>query len=443
MLSATMQRERGVDPRLRIVFLLGIAIAAIFVKKISILLALVGVESVVWLAVGLGPRRLIRQVLKLWAFALLVLGSYALLDSGAEIDDYRPLVIAGLSIKVNVGGMVVGGRMLLRVLAVIMASQIARAGNPRAIAHGLERVGLPRAVAATVDAVLALAGGGGGGGRGRGQGGGGGRRRGGGGGQAHDDDAGAASPKAGFWSTIKRIGSGDVSPIVERIDASVERAERHVERSAGATLSRHTARDAAVIAGFALTMLGIKALKILPSLPFAPGHKLVVLTPIYVAAAVATRTRHGATFTGLTMGAVAFLMGDGRYGLFEILKHVTPGIVCDIGIPLMVRPDRLPGRLSLSAFGGLIGASRFATIFCVTWLVQPPALAYAILIPGMLIHTSFGIASGYISFHLVRALAAHPRWRAGLLTEVEPNPTRAEAVSDSAPHSPPPPSESP
>ena len=31
-------------------------------------------------------------------------------------------------------------------------------------------------------------------------------------------------------------------------------------------------------------MLGIKALKLLPGIPFAPGHKLVLLTPLYVVA---------------------------------------------------------------------------------------------------------------------------------------------------------------
>ena len=45
-------------------------------------------------------------------------------------------------------------------------------------------------------------------------------------------------------------------------------------------------RDAGVIVGLSLTMLGIKALKVLPSIPFAPGHKLVLLTPLYVVASL-------------------------------------------------------------------------------------------------------------------------------------------------------------
>ncbi|HWL85899.1 MAG TPA: hypothetical protein VNO21_08860, partial [Polyangiaceae bacterium] len=162
--------------------------------------------------------------------------------------------------------------------------------------------------------------------------------------------------------------------------------------------------DVPVIAGIALTMLGVKALKILPSIPFAPGHKLVILTPLYIAATVLSRSRFGATMTGLTMGTVAFLLGDGRYGIFEILKHVTPGLLCDLLVPLIRRRRTAPGRFVWSVLGGIVGAGRFATIFAVTLSVSAPAVAYAMLIPGFLVHTTFGVVSGYVSFHLIAAL---------------------------------------
>ena len=51
-----------------------------------------------------------------------------------------------------------------------------------------------------------------------------------------------------------------------------------------------------------------------------------------------------------------------------------------------------------------MGAGRFATIFCITLAVQAPAVAYAMLVPGFLIHSGFGVLSGYVSYHLVNAL---------------------------------------
>jgi hypothetical protein len=40
--------------------------------------------------------------------------------------------------------------------------------------------------------------------------------------------------------------------------------------------------------------------------------------------------------------------------------------------------------------------------------VQAPAVAWAFLVPGLIIHTTFGILSGLVSSPLIRALAAGP-----------------------------------
>jgi hypothetical protein len=199
---------------------------------------------------------------------------------------------------------------------------------------------------------------------------------------------------------------------VDRLEREIARAEHHVAQQPstgaadddGGVRARAVTRDIAVVAGIALTMLGIKALKILPSVPFAPGHKLVVLTPLYIVASQLTRGRFGATLTGVTMGTVAFLMGDGKYGIFEILKHTTPGVLCDLVVPILLARGRRPGPLAWSLFGALIGAGRFATIFAVTFLVQAPAAAFLFLLPGIGVHVVFGAASGYVSRILVLAI---------------------------------------
>jgi hypothetical protein len=213
----------------------------------------------------------------------------------------------------------------------------------------------------------------------------------------------------GFLVALKRISRGDVAPIVERIDRHIERVEEHLEEQGFQPHERAVARDVAVIAGVSLTMLGIKALKVLPNIPFAPGYKTVVLTPLYIVARLKTRSRVGATITGFTMGLVAFLGGDGRYGPFEILKHTAPGVVCDLVVPVMVRGGRTPGPVAWSLLGALIGAARYATIFGVMLIVQPPRLAWALLAPGLALHTTFGVLSGWVSWQLVRAMGRTAR----------------------------------
>ena len=96
------------------------------------------------------------------------------------------------------------------------------------------------------------------------------------------------------------------------------------------------------------------------------------------------------------MGIVSFLTGDGKYGAFEILKHVVPGMLCDLFVPLLTAAGRRPGRLEWIVASALIAAGRFAAIFVVTLTAQPPALAFAILLPGLAVHVTFGVLAGWI-----------------------------------------------
>lgn len=214
------------------------------------------------------------------------------------------------------------------------------------------------------------------------------------------------APSPSFRAGLKRLARGDVSIIVDKLFNHVARVEDHIAASSPDT-DRKMARDVAVIAGIALTMLGIKALKLLPGLPFAPGHKGVILIPLYIVAGFMTRSRSGSTLTGLTMGTVAFLLGDGRYGIFEIVKHVAPGVLVDLLMPLMRRggDQAKRGVVAWSLFGLVIALGRFATITAIAFSVQAPALVYALLIPGLTIHAIFGILSGIVTAPLVRALA--------------------------------------
>src|SRR5690242_5388734 len=97
--------------------------------------AVLALQAMLWLAVGLPPRRLLRAVGKLWGFALFVLISYALTRESPEID--RWIAIGSWHQAINVGALPIAALMLMRIVAVILASQIVRVGDPRAIAQGL------------------------------------------------------------------------------------------------------------------------------------------------------------------------------------------------------------------------------------------------------------------------------------------------------------------
>ena len=381
------------SPRARVLYLLATSVGVFWIQQPAWLAAFAALQGALWLAVGLSFSALRRQLVKLWVFAALITASFAFSPLDPATDRWLAIPLGPWSPSVNTDGLGAGALMVLRIVAVILSSQVARAGNPQAISVGLRGLGLPSAAALTLDTVLSLLGSsdrGGARGTGRGD-------RSGSGRQSASD----AGPRRGFLETVRGIARGESLSLRSRLERQIEQAQQHTARHIEGD---SPAPDAGAVAGIALTMLGVRALKVLPSIPFAPGHKLVILTPLYVAAALLTRGRCGSTLTGASMGTASFLLGDGRYGIFEVAKHVAPGIVCDLGVPLIVRGGSSGGRVVWSIFGGIVAAARFATILAMTGLVAAPAVAYAILVPGLLVHVGFGVVSGYVTYPLVREL---------------------------------------
>src|SRR4051812_31501655 len=161
-----MNAAARIDPRLRVLYLVGVAVGVFFIKPLwGVAIAAVA-QAVMWLAVGLPPRRLARNIFKIWPFAAFIIASYALTAEDASVDRWTHVALFGLSIPINSGGALLGARMVVRVIAVILASHVVRAGDPVAIAAGFRKLGMPSIAASSIDAVLALFGGEGGGGGG-------------------------------------------------------------------------------------------------------------------------------------------------------------------------------------------------------------------------------------------------------------------------------------
>jgi hypothetical protein len=70
----------------------------------------------------------------------------------------------------------------------------------------------------------------------------------------------------------------------------------------------------------------------------------------------------------------------------------------------MVRGAKIPGGIAWSIFGAVIAAARVTTILAIVFVVQAPKVAYAMLLPAFTVHCTFGAASGYVSYHVVRGV---------------------------------------
>jgi len=71
-----------ITPRMRVAYLAVSALGVFAVRSLPLAGAVVLAQSALWLAAGLGPRRLARQALKLWGFAAFVLAYAALQPFG-------------------------------------------------------------------------------------------------------------------------------------------------------------------------------------------------------------------------------------------------------------------------------------------------------------------------------------------------------------------------
>jgi uncharacterized membrane protein len=101
------------------------------------------------------------------------------------------------------------------------------------------------------------------------------------------------------------------------------------------------------------------------------------------------------------MGVVAFLQGDGRFGIFEILKHLAPGLLIDLCMPLI---RRLPLRAWVYCGVGLLaGLARLMAELLVLLLLGTRAEVYLLWSVKLFPTLVAGFLSGFVTVAVLRA----------------------------------------
>lgn len=362
----------GLAPALRILGLIGLSVLAALSTSWWVLGSLLAVPVIWWIGHGRNPARLLHHLRRLSALAATLVLSFLLFPPPGE-----PRFVNVLGWDVDLRGADDGARMALRLAVIVIGSIVLReTGQPGDLVRGLRRLFVPRPVAETTEAALLLIGQPGGRRRGRGDGG---RRR---------------RRLSGIGAAVRNRGAA-ADRLVVSLKENVERGERVAGVSS----------DAAVVAAIAVMAMTVKLAKVLPGLPFAPGHKNLLVLPLYVAAAHLTASRLGGTWAGVTLGVVAFLYGEGRFGVLEIAKYVAPGIVIDAAWPVV---RRFPNVVVLSVVGLFLAVARLGATLLAGWLAHAPAFFYAVTGAAAVPQFIFGAASGPVSWALLKALSRLP-----------------------------------
>lgn len=379
---------------LKVLYLLVVTAVAFMVPGFAVtqpvrwfvIAALLALQVIVLLACRFPSSEIARPVWRLKWFFLFLVGCYVLLppespDAG-DIVLRWDLPFVGWRLPLNLTGLGRATLMCLQILTLLLALTVVRAtGSGSDLVDGLRRLRLPDLFVYSLDHTLDLFGGARTSGRRRGE-------RGG---------------RSGALSTLKRLLRGDIGEFVETIRRNIERGGKPSGRGSDRHLSPRLVHDIGIVTGVALCMASIKVLRLLPGLPFAPGHKALLLFPLYVLASRLTHSRWGGTAAGSIMGVIALLQGDGRFGVLDILRHVAPGLVIDLAGPLV---RRLPAWALGYCFLGLAAAAgRITTELVLVLLLGARAEVYlfpaAVLIPNLLA----GFLSGFVTIFVLRALA--------------------------------------
>jgi hypothetical protein len=313
---------------LKLVYLLAVTAVTFMLPALSatrplrwfVVPALLVFQVITLLICRIPIREIVRPAWRLkWLFLFLI-GGYTLLPPERPVGDlvlhWR---VPGLEwlLPFNVTGLDNAAVMCLQILTVLLASALVRlTGKGDDLVQGLRALRLPALFVYSLDRTLSLLSG-------------------------ADERSRRRQPNAGAqpgaFTALKRLLRGDVGGFVQSIEANIEVAGAQPGREAERKFEAWLAHDVVIVSGIALCMASFKMLKFLPGLPFASGHKALLLFPLYVLAARLTHSRWGATAAGTIMGVIGFLQGDGRFGVLEALKHIAPGLVIDLAEPLVRR----------------------------------------------------------------------------------------------------------
>ena len=392
-----MARVAGYNSRttfsvLKVVYLLAVTAITFMVPALAtarsarwlVIPALLALQVVILLACRIGITEIVAPIRRLkWLFLFLI-GCYVLLPAEApgagDLVVHWRVPLLDWPIPLHMTGLERAALMCLQILTVLLTSTVVRVtGSGSDLVDGLRALRLPRLFVYSLDHTLELLGGGKKSGRGRAKG----------------------TGQGSTLATVRRLLRGDVGGFVQTIRTNIERAGKLSDHEGDRRPGPQLMHDISIVTGIALCMASIKVLRLLPGLPFAPGHKALLLFPLYALASRLTYSRWGGTAAGSIMGVIGFLQGDGRLGALEILKHVAPGLVIDLGGPLV---RHLPAWALGYCFLGLAAAGgRITTELALVLLLGARAEVYlfpaAVLVPNLLA----GFLSGFVTIFVLRA----------------------------------------
>jgi len=352
---------RHLDIRLKLVIILVVSVLVFWAGSLYLSLTLLGAILVIWFLSGLGARELkpIGKI-KWFILAIIFFHSYFSFER-----DFLVFTFFKWAFMISKEGLQQGLLMGSNVLVMLLFTALVRkTSKPEDVIKGLQSLGMSVDQATVLDATMELA-----------------EMK-----QGQKKEKGQQVPKKGegkekrkLWGIIK----GKVDFLVNMVNTQMGDAKAKFKSS-----------HLAIMVTFTGIISVIRFIKVAPGLPVAPGHKNVLIIPLFINAVRLSDKRFTATNVGFLSGLINFLAGFGKYGPLGPLQFMVPGLVIDLLRPLFKKSN------SIIVFGlvGLVaGASRVAAEIALAYLVGMPQEFYLVYLPFVISQCCFGLLSAPVT----------------------------------------------
>lgn len=353
---------------LKILYILCAGIGVFFINDLYILLGIISVHLV---ALFLLPDGNLKFLAKVKWFILIIFVFHAF--SGA--NDIELIQLKKWVLAISYDGLMQGAIMVSKLVAMLMITQSVRLSMKKdEFVQGMTSLGLSKSSAEIIDEIFRIVSETKGKNKEKGKG------KGQGAGQGKSDKGEVKSRDVLFRGRVGKI----PQKLMERINFAKDKFANNPN---------------AVVASSALSVTLIRMVKIAPGLPLAPGHKNILMFPVFIYGITKSGKRFSGSQIGFISGILHFSMGFGKYGPLGILQFAVLGFVLDL---LLMLPIKKTNLIYLMFIGGMGGFVRISTELILAYILGMPNTFYLIYLPYIISQVAFGAASGFITRSILK-----------------------------------------
>lgn len=351
---------------LKILYIFIAGIGVFFLNNIWILLGIIAAHLALYFFIK-NPKKSLRFLWKVKWFVLLIFLFHAFTGE----DNIKVLVIQRWkwTLALSYDGMLTGAIMACKLIAMLLITQTVRFSMKKnEFVLGLVGLGLSRSISQIIDQIIEVVNS---------------EKKGKGNGKGKGKGKNKNADNKGETRAIDVLLKGQVGNIPKKLVNRLNFAADKFKNNPNAT-----------IASSSLAITLIRMVKIAPGLPLAPGHKNILVIPVFIHGIHKSEKKFAGLQIGSISGILHFSMGFGKFGPLGILEFGILGLVIDLMLKLPVKKTNLLYLMAIGAMGGL---TRIATEIALAYILGMTSVFYILYLPYIISQISFGIASGFIS----------------------------------------------